>query len=118
VRLTVHHDPRSVAAAKLSGSISLYVRRASKYNKRDREAIAVATRPLTIHVWEHANANAHVITASVEFHTRFGEAQSLLDNIVRLSPVGSAVPDPISVRVQLLLVGHHVDTAIWELARC
>jgi hypothetical protein len=62
-------------------------------------------------------ANAHVTTASIEFHTRLGEAQSLLDNVVGLYPVGSVVPDPISVRVQLLLVGHHVDAAIWELAR-
>jgi hypothetical protein len=62
-------------------------------------------------------ANAHVITAPVEFHTRLGEAQSLLDNIVGLYPAGSVVPDPISVRAQLLLAGHHVDAAIWELAR-
>ena len=62
-------------------------------------------------------ANAHVITASVEFHTRLGEAQSVLDNIVMAHPVGSTIVDPTSLRVRLLLAGHHIDAAIWELAR-
>jgi len=46
-------------------------------------------------------ANAHVTTASVEFHTRVGEAQSVLDNIVMAHPVGSTIVDPTSLRVRL-----------------
>ena len=62
-------------------------------------------------------ATSNPTIASVELHTRLGEAQSVLDNIVGQFPVGSTIADPIAVRVQLLLAGHHIDAAIWELAR-
>jgi hypothetical protein len=62
-------------------------------------------------------AKGNPTTASVEFHTRLGEAQSVLDNIVMTYPVGSTIADPISIRIQLLMASHDIDVAIWELER-
>jgi hypothetical protein len=62
-------------------------------------------------------AKGNPTTASVEFHTRLSEAQSVLDNIVMTYPVGATINDPIAVRIQLLMSNHDIDVAIWELER-
>jgi hypothetical protein len=62
-------------------------------------------------------ATANPTTASVEFHTRLSEAQSVIDNIVMTYPTGTPINDPISVRIQLLMASHDIEAAIWELER-
>jgi len=55
--------------------------------------------------------------ATRAFHTRIAAAQDLLHQIAMRTPIGAAFADPVDVRVQLLLVGHHIDCALWELAK-
>ena len=53
----------------------------------------------------------------LSFTPAWVKPQSVLDNIVMAHPVGATIVDPTSLRVRLLLAGHHIDAAIWELAR-
>jgi hypothetical protein len=55
--------------------------------------------------------------ATGAFHVRLAAAQGLLQQIAMQTPVGAAFADPVDVRVQLLLAGHHIDCAVWELAK-
>jgi hypothetical protein len=49
--------------------------------------------------------------ATAAFHTRIAAAQDLLRQIAMRTPIGAAFADPVDVRVQLLLAGHHIDCA-------
>jgi hypothetical protein len=55
--------------------------------------------------------------ATMAFHTRIAAAQDLLYQIAMQTPVGASFADPVDVRVKLLLAGHHIDCALWELAK-
>ena len=52
--------------------------------------------------------------ATRAFHTRIAAAQDPLHQIAVQTRVGAAFTDPVDVRVQLLLVGHYIDCALWS----
>jgi hypothetical protein len=57
------------------------------------------------------------LAQSDQVRDRINDALVLLNSILDANPYGVAIADPLTTRTQLLLAGHHVEAAMWALAK-